>query len=402
MRLSLPFKLISVFPFLLIMVTGFSLLGSQAPAYAAVARSQHPMRAGIASPTSTLPCGAWTVVPSANTGISSSLAGVAAVSANDVWSVGSYKGSSSSSGQTLIEHWDGTSWSIVTSPSPSTYSNLKAIAAVSANDIWAVGSSSSETLTEHWDGSSWSVIPSPNVSSSLNYLASVAVVASNDVWAVGESDLTDGDAQTLTEHWDGTSWSIIPSPNVATFVNAFIGVAAIATNDVWAVGTSEDSGSQPLIEHWDGNSWSVIPSPVPSIDGILYGVSAVSANNIWAVGHFISFSVEATLIEHWDGTSWSIVPSPNPRSSDYLTGVTASPAGAVWTAGHDINLKQSAFQTLIEHWIGTKWQASASPNVGTQNNALYAIAQVPGTKQLWTVGLYDSGHVHQTLIEFRC
>ena len=60
-------------------------------------------------------------------------------------------------------------WSVVLSPNPSAYANiLKAVAAVSASDVWAVGSYYNsqkgvmETLIEHWDSTSWSVVPSPN------------------------------------------------------------------------------------------------------------------------------------------------------------------------------------------------------------------------------------------------
>src|SRR5579872_335860 len=104
-------------------------------------------------------CGKWNVVPSPNGNlIPSGLGGgVAAVSASDVWAVGS-SGSQASSGQTLIERWNGASWSVVTSPNPgSMYNILSGVAAVSASDVWAVGyyvnsSQVTQTLVEHWNG----------------------------------------------------------------------------------------------------------------------------------------------------------------------------------------------------------------------------------------------------------
>src|SRR5690349_24760771 len=80
-------------------------------------------------------------------------------------------------------------WSLVSSPNPSTTSNyIRAVAAVSTDDLWAVGfynnASSAQTLIEHWDGSAWSVVRSPNVGSD-NYLEEVDALAANDVWAVG-------------------------------------------------------------------------------------------------------------------------------------------------------------------------------------------------------------------------
>src|SRR6266568_1987240 len=109
----------------------------------------------------------WSVVPSPNGSSSSGLSAVAAVSANDVWAVGS-SGSQMSGGQTLIEHWNGTSWSVVTSPGPATGNNeLFSVSAASASSIWTVGfltnntsgqTPNDQTLIEHWNGSSWSVV----------------------------------------------------------------------------------------------------------------------------------------------------------------------------------------------------------------------------------------------------
>jgi hypothetical protein len=85
-----------------------------------------------------------------------------------VWAVGTY-GTLFGVYYTLIEHWNGHAWSIVTSPSPwSAGSMLNGVVDISASDAWAVGVYSnnhftSQTLTEHWNGSSWSVVKSPNV-----------------------------------------------------------------------------------------------------------------------------------------------------------------------------------------------------------------------------------------------
>ena len=70
----------------------------------------------------------------------SGFTGIAAVSANDIVAVGVIRGSSILDGQTLIEQWNGTSWSIVSSPSPSTTENyLDAVTALSDGTVVAVG-----------------------------------------------------------------------------------------------------------------------------------------------------------------------------------------------------------------------------------------------------------------------
>src|SRR6185312_8595690 len=111
-------------------------------------------------------CGSWSIVKSPNVPPTSNddLYGVAAISANDVWAVGEYI--QGSTGYTLIEQWNGTNWSIVSSPNLGTSDGLDSVAAISANDIWAVGTSGAsqniQTLIEHWNGSKWSTVASPH------------------------------------------------------------------------------------------------------------------------------------------------------------------------------------------------------------------------------------------------
>ena len=155
--------------------------------------------------------------------------------------------------RTLIEHWDGTTWSVVSSPNVGNSSALHVIAVEAPDDVWAVGSyyirSMFQTLTEHWDGTTWSVVSSPNVGNQSNYLGAVSIVGPADVWAVGSYN--NGD-QTLIEHWDGTTWSVVSSPNVAGSHNTLGDIAVVAPGDVWAVGNHylDLSIGQTLTEHW--------------------------------------------------------------------------------------------------------------------------------------------------------
>src|SRR5207249_1249822 len=136
------------------------------------------------TPTSTPdPCApVGVVVSSPNAGAGNNyLEGVGVASANDVWAVGYYQNGTGTPFQTLVERWNGTAWSVVSSPNAGIRSNfLNGVAAVSANDVWAVGyyynGSVNQTLVEHWDGASWSVVSSPNAGASDNYLFAVSAV----------------------------------------------------------------------------------------------------------------------------------------------------------------------------------------------------------------------------------
>src|ERR1051326_3882296 len=118
------------------------------------------------------------------------LFGVAALSANDVWTVGYW---TPDTDKTLIEHWDGTSWQIIPSPNaPPPYygSDLYAVDGVATDDVWAVGSAygpgdPSPSIIEHWDGTEWTLIPPVTTGRVANLLYGVKAFAPNDVWAVG-------------------------------------------------------------------------------------------------------------------------------------------------------------------------------------------------------------------------
>src|SRR5438874_940226 len=120
-------------------------------------------------------------------------------------------------------------------------------------------------------GWGWSVIPSPNVGTRPTALNGVAAVSASDVWAVGTHGSSSGN-RTLIEHWNGSSWSIVDSPNPGTSYNGLNRVVVPSANDIWAVGryTHDDSGyAQTLIEHWNGSSWSIVPSPNPGANNLL-------------------------------------------------------------------------------------------------------------------------------------
>jgi hypothetical protein len=172
--------------------------------------------------------------------------------------------------------------------------------------VWAVGRSKpggygeDRTLTLHWDGSIWDVVASPNDSSNDNTLFGVATVASNDVWAVGNA----GSLKTLAIHWDGTSWSVIPTPALdPNDTNpVLVGIVALSSDNIWTAGQFivpvEGSAQFTLTENWDGSSWSVVASPnFRRSNNRLHGIAATPNGTLWAVGTTGVFAQpERTLI----------------------------------------------------------------------------------------------------------
>src|SRR5437879_4702763 len=124
------------------------------------------------------------------------------------------------------------------------------------------------------------------------------------------------------------AWKVVSSPNFGSGDNHLQGIAALTTSDTWAVGyatADSSSPSQALIEHWNGTQWSVVSSPQPNgWTSDLVGVAAISSNDVWAVGSYVTTTSTFILIEHWDGTQWSIVSSPNPGAyRNNLNGIIA-------------------------------------------------------------------------------
>ena len=337
----------------------------------------------------------WQIVASPNFGTgANSLVGVASAADNDVWAVGWAYNSRLGVYRTLIEHWNGTRWSVVKSHNANF---LNGVAVVAANDVWAVGQAAtgntSNTLVEHWNSVAWSIVPSPNVAGNSNVLEAISVVSANDIWAVGYSSDSNFNNHPLTIHWNGAAWSIVPSPSVNDDI--LFAVDAVASNDIWAVGRSFQE-AKTLTIHWDGSNWSIVPSPNGIGDNILFGVAGLSTNDVWAVGNAGSL---ATLAIHWDGSSWSIVPTPEliyPKNNGVLIGIVALSSTNIWTAGQV--LQGSIQQTLSEHWDGSSWSFVSSPNNNNSNNRLHGITVTPnGT--LWAVGTTGVfGQPERTLI----
>jgi hypothetical protein len=236
---------------------------------------------------------------------------VAAVSANDAWAAG--LGADSS----LIVHWNGKTWTIQGDQAPAGGGHFAAVAATSPSNAWAVGwtgltseGTGQQTLIERWNGRSWTRLPSPNVpGSTASVLNAVTAVSADNAWAVGTATVG-GRYNSLTMHWNGQYWTLVTG-NTPGGDASLLSVTSSWTNNIWAVGITNPTRCgnggpqcQTLVEHWNGARWKVIPSPDPpsAYLNVLWGISAVSRTDIWAVG---TTDYGSTLIVHWNGASWS-------------------------------------------------------------------------------------------------
>jgi hypothetical protein len=348
----------------------------------------------------------WTEVPIPSAGSSdNSLEGVAALSPTNAWAVGTYRAGSGATQDSLILHWNGSHWTKKSSPNPGGTGRtmLFGVAATSSTDVWAVGyyhhnGSRFHTLVLHWNGTSWTHMSSPNPGTTNNLLTGVAAISSHNAWAVGYHYTGTGGFSTLILHWDGVSWKRVtsPSPGDSTFYNILNGVAAVSSTNVWAVGAhNEGTAYTTLVLHWKGTSWKRVPSPnpgsaSPTFDNYLSGVSATSSTNVWAVGFYEDGTATQALVLRWKGTSWAQTSTPHTGPSsdgNFLNGVSATSSTNAWAVGYYFN--GTVKRTLILHWNGTSWTHQTSPNPGgsSLDNVLQGVAATSST-DAWAVGSY--------------
>jgi hypothetical protein len=344
----------------------------------------------------------WSIVSSPNQGTwYNYLNGVSCTSTSFCTAAGYYMPSGAS--QTLIEQWDGTQWSIVSSPNQDTANNyLNGVSCTSTSFCTAVGDympsggGNDQTLIEQWNGTGWSIVTSPNQGTGNNELFGVSCTSTSFCMAAGVY-VSSGATQTLIEQWNGTGWSIVTSPNQGTGNNQLSGVSCTSTSFCMAAGVYVSSGAtQTLIEQWNGTGWSIVTSPNQGTGtNELFGVSCTSTSFCMAAGVYVSSGANQTLIEQWNGTGWSIVTSPNQGTGNVFYGISCTSSTFCIAVGY----YGSPNQTLIEQWNGTGWSIVTSPNQGTGNNQLFSVS-CTSMSFCVAVGYYvSSAGTKQTLIE---
>jgi hypothetical protein len=136
-----------------------------------------------------------------------------------------------------------------------------------------------------WDGTSWSVVESPDPADEGNSFNAIAGPRDDELWAAGES-VGNNTLLTLAAHWDGTNWTLADTPNIGLGDNSLLDVTAPSGEQAWAVGYYLDEQSQPrhLMLEWNGVDWRVSSLPKPELGGRLHGVAGLPDGEAWAVG----------------------------------------------------------------------------------------------------------------------
>jgi len=323
------------------------------------------------------------------------LSGTSFVSAGESWAVGS-NSSQGTANRTLIERFNGSSWSLVTAPNEGSGNNSLNGVSMIPGAGWAVGYAQNghyQPLALHWNGKQWSVT-SPGHFGNDALFTSVDTLAGGSAWAVGFQLTGNGTRRTLIEHTTGGVLSTVTSPNDGTSAtdNTLMGVSGTQATGLWAVGYRVSStGLKPLLLRYDTTKSSPqwvsvsgaggVPAP-GTAETVLTGVNVLSATNVWAVGYYNDGSAGHPLALHWNGSSWSNSSIPGEGA---LRKVMAISATNVWAAGNYYNASTQSYQTLVVHFDGKSWTTAVSANA-TASDEVIGLAGSPSGSSLTLVG----------------
>lgn len=343
---------------------------------------------------------------------------------DDVWAVGFekvYFNQFSYDSHSLAAHWDGQQWTRIESPSPGAYEgggitvDLRDVAGVASDDVWAVGSYEIQhpgdgflgfqTFAMYYDGSEWSHVETPvtAVGSTGAGLWAVEAVASDNVYAVGwRADPNFGDQVDWIGHaihWDGSEWSSLPDPPLGGRRNDFLDLAMLGPNRFIAIGghSGQTYGAtdQPYVVEWNNGQWNTINVPVPPGQNFLQSITVLSPDNIWIAGTNDQVNEPfRPLFIHFDGSSWTVF--DNVELNFYgatIRSITAIAPDDMWASGSFTSTQGGFTRPFLMHFDGVSWKQVATDPDGPDGGTLFAIDAVGDTGEVWTVGTAGN-HTH--------
>ena len=252
----------------------------------------------------------------------------------------------------------------------SNLSNLQAVDCSSTDSCIAVGSGftgtfeggESVTLAERWDGTSWQVLPTPDLPGSGGGLNGVSCPWPTFCFAVGGSS-----TGPLVEVWNGTRWSIQSTPALPNGTLNAVSCSGILA--CTAVGVRTGGGGS-LAMRWEGAGWHVQPTPNPAGVPQLNGVSCPLKRTCTAVGE--SLADGSPFVTRWFGlvNAWGLQSAPKPEGADSasLAGVSC-PVAPVCVAVGRSAVALGPITAMAERRIGSTWSLLPGPGAGASSLA---------------------------------
>ena len=298
----------------------------------------------------------------------------------------------------LAEAWNGTSWSIQTTPNPAgdPDNQLDGVSCPSANACTAIGSGANTTrgdltLAESWNGTTWKSQTTENpAGATAAQLVGISCTSATACTAVGEYTNTSGANRALAESLVGSTWTTEAIPVPSGAAGTSLAGVSCSGNTCVAVGSYQDSSgvTHGLAGFWAGNGWSVQANPEPAgaVSSQLDSVSCPTASWCIATGAYTGPSgITAPLSASWDGTTWDVQTPPAPAAAltSGLEGVSCT-AVASCTAVGDYAFYGTESKPVIqssglaESWNGTAWTLETTPTpAGASGSELAGVFCTP-------------------------
>ena len=322
--------------------------------------------------------------------------------------VGSYRNAAGTR-LTLAEARSGSNWQVQTTPNPSgtTEARLESVSCPSTTSCIAVGyaavsSSPALTLAERWNGTTWSVLTTPNPSGSTEaHLESVSCTSSEACTAVGNS-WNGTENKPLAERWNGSSWTVQSTPQGPHLKSYLHGVSCTGAEGCWAVGQSTvkkgESGSPTAIAlHYNGKEWSL--ASISSAPANLLGVSCTSASFCLAV------TGQGLGLLSYNGSSWSATQATQPpgTTGGALAAVACTSATACATVGSYPEGEGTA--PLAEHFNGSEWTVQETTDPlrvieGAETQGSFQSVSCATASACVATGYYNSAKTGSPFVEF--
>ncbi|MHC4219577.1 MAG: hypothetical protein ACYSU7_14135, partial [Planctomycetota bacterium] len=218
-------------------------------------------------------------------------------------------------------------WNTVPTPNPGSGNRGLGggVAVRASDDVWALGRSGAGVFTIRWDGNGWTEVPTPNLSEGFGFDLDTLELVGGELWIAGVIATSNFSSEQVFLTWDGNEWAPQDTLElVAQTVWPFAprngaprAMDGVSADDLWIVGTATGmgdgvNGNLPLTVHWDGSGLTEhLPPTVGNRQNHLYGVAAVASDDVWAVGyHNNNDTPFFAQILHWDGSEWSNVSQP--------------------------------------------------------------------------------------------
>jgi hypothetical protein len=316
---------------------------------------------------------------------------VSALSATDVWAVGSRGGFERGSIPVAV-HWDGHVLRTTKPFTPSSrHGELNAVVAVSHDSVWAGGIDGwglGRPVVVHWDGNRWTKVPTPPLRFE-GALSDIAEFGADDVWAVGQLGTYDDPAQPpLLMRWNGHVWRIIEMSEVAPRGSGLNAIDGTSAGDVWAVGgqnlRGELYGYERFILHWDGQAWTK-PAIYPdrAFEGTVGAIDVASKNDVWMVNG-ASSEQSSDMVVHWRRLGGSRVAYSTSRNRG-LNDVAAISQKNVWVVGYRYGDNYDHSRPMLLRWNGRSWRIQRAAALDRLNVILGSLSAV-SAQEIWAAG----------------